>query len=193
MYKNIKSIEISENVIKFETNDNKGSVKSTIPFNFDSKLMNQRHEYDCNDNYKVVIYKNNLVVYQWSEVVLKLFIPTPVRYYIIKDIRLKGVFTLEYRKHLRNEYDSQKHIFVQMNYISDDLEEIVNKVKKKVEKYSKGIHNIPILVCFRDVLEDVIRYSIISSGVVVESGYEPCVEKVEKTRRKLPDIYTVDE
>lgn len=193
MYKNIKSIEIVENVIKFETEENKGSVKSQIPFNFDSKLMNQRHQYDCNDNYEVVIYKNNLIIYQWSDVVLKFFIPVPVRYYINKDIRSKGLFTLEYRKHLRNEYDNQKHIFIQMNYISDDFDGIVTKVKKRVEKYSTGIHNLPILVCFHDVLEEVIRYSIVSGGIVVESGYEPCVKKIVKERVKLPDIYTVDE
>ena len=192
MYKKIKSIEISANVIKFETDEFKGSVRSPAPFNFDSKLSNQRLEYDCNDDYKVVIFKNNLVVYQWQDVVLKFYLPNTVRYYIIKDVKTKGVFSLEYRKHLRGDYDCDKHVLVNMNGIDTESNPAFDRIVKKVGKYSKGVYKQPILIVFYDAQDDLIRYSIVSENVVVESGCETYDERKDPLE-ELPNIFDTDD
>lgn len=192
MYKKIKSIEISATVIKFETDEFKGTVRSPAPFNFDSKLSKQRLEYDCNDNYKVVIFKNNLVIYDYQDVVLKFYIPNPVRYYIIKDVKTKGLFSLEYRKHLRGDYDCDKHVLVNMNGIDTENNSAFDRIVKKVGKYSKGIYKQPILIIFYDAQDDLIRYSIVSENIVVESGCETYDEQKD-TLEELPNIFDTDD
>ena len=191
MYKNIKTIEISANLIKFETNEHlSGRVVTPKPFDFDVKKYDDRLEYDCNDNYKVVISKNYLVLYQWEDIILKFYMPRPVRFYLIKDIRTKGMFSLDYRKHLRSDYDSTKHVLVNMNGVDDDCEE-VNKIRKKAEKYSKGTYHQPIIVIFDDRQENVIRYAIIQDNLIVESS---CMKYIEPREiGELPNIFEMED
>lgn len=190
MYKNIKSIEIFENAIMFETDDFKeGHVKSKLPFLFNSKAFENRLEYECDYDFKVVILRSFLTILKSGNPVLRFYIPRPVRYYIEKDIKTKGFFSLEYRKHLRSDYDNTRHVLVNLNGVDTETDAFA-KIKKKVEKYSKGIHNQPILSVFYDCNEDVIRYSIVSDNTVVESGYEPLTEKPVD---KLPDIFDMED
>ena len=97
------------------------------------------------------------------------------------------------RKHLRSEYDNTRHVLANLNGVDTESDAFA-KIKKKVEKYSRGIHNQPILSVFYDCNEDVIRYSIISDNIVVESGYEPITEKTDKQQvSNLPNIFDTED
>ena len=191
MYKNIKSIEIFKDNIRFEIDDDKntkGNIFSKVPFDFNVKHFETRFEYKT-DYTTIVILRSFMTVFLNDKPILKFYIPRPVRYYIEKDIKLKGSFSLEYRKHLRSEYDNTRHVLANLNGVDTESDAFA-KIKKKVEKYSRGIHNQPILSVFYDCNEDVIRYSIISDNIVVESGYEPITEKTDKQQvSNLPNIF----
>lgn len=191
MYKNIKSIEISANLIKFERADSLcGRVVTQQPFDFDVKKCDSRIVYECNDNYRVIINKSYMILYKFEEVILKFYIPKSVRFYLVKDIKSKGSFSLDYRKHLRNDYDITKHVFINMNGVDSDCDE-VNKIRKKSEKYSKGIFNQPIIIIFHDKQENVIRYAIVHDNLIVESS---CIEYREKKQiGELPNIYDMED
>ncbi len=191
MYKNIKSIEIFKDKIQFEIDDDKntkGTIFSKVPFDFSLKNFETKLEYKT-DYTTIVILRSFMTVFLNDNPILKFYIPRPVRYYIEKDIKLKGSFSLEYRKHLRSEYDNTRHVLANLNGV-DTESDAFTKIKKKVEKYSRGIHNQPILSVFYDCNEDVIRYSIISDNIVVESGYEPLTEKPVD---KLPNIFDTED
>lgn len=191
MYKNIKSIEIFKDKIQFEIDDDKntkGTIFSKVPFDFSLKNFETRFEYKT-DYTTIVILRSFMTVFLNDNPILKFYIPRPVRYYIEKDIKLKGSFSLEYRKHLRSEYDNTRHVLANLNGVDTESDAFA-KIKKKVEKYSRGIHNQPILSVFYDCNEDVIRYSIISDNIVVESGYEPLTEKPVD---KLPNIFDTED
>lgn len=187
MYKNIKSIEIFENKIQFEIDDDKntkGTIFSKLPFDFSLKNFETKLEYKT-DYTMIVILRSFMTISLNDKPILKFYIPRPVRYYIEKDIKTKGSFSLEYRKHLRSEYDNSRHVLVNLNGVDTECDTFY-KIKKKVEKYSRGIHNQPTLSVFYDNNEDVIRYAIVNDNTVVESGYEPLTEKPVD---KLPDIF----
>lgn len=187
MYKNIKSIEIFKDKIQFEIDDDnntKGTIFSKEPFDFSIKNFEKKLEYKT-DSATIVILRSFMTISLNDKPILKFYIPTPVRYYIEKDIKAKGSFSLEYRKHLRSEYDNTRHVLVNLNGVDTETDTFA-KIKKKVEKYSRGIHNQPILSVFYDHIEDVINYAIVSGNIVVESGYEPLTEKPID---KLPDIF----
>lgn len=188
MYKHIKHITISDRVITFETDNKSGTIISTESLDFDVKKYDEKIEYESSFT-KITINRSFLTVTKDGETILRFYIPKPVRYYIEKDIRLKGSFDLEYRKHLRTEYDNTKHVLANLNCVDTDCDAFY-KIVKKIERYSKGIHNQPILSVFYDAAEDIIRYVIISNNSVVESGYEPMTEK---TCEELPNIFNLDD
>jgi len=188
MYKHIKLIKISNKLIEFETNTTSGRIHTTTPLDFCSKRYEEKIVYKCDFDVTVTINRSFLTITKSDQCLLRFYIPKPVRYYIQKDIQTKDHFDLEYRKHLRSEYDNSKHVLVSLNGV--DLEsDSFFKISKRVEQYSRGIHSQPILVVFYDGLEDVIRYSIVHNNIVVESGYEPMVEK----GGNLPNIFDMED
>lgn|GEM_PF-3143445 len=188
MYKHIKLIKISNNRIEFETNVTSLTIILKEKFDFDNKRYEEKLVYKDDFGHVLTINRSFLTITKADSCLLKFYIPKPVRYYIQKDIQIKGHFDLEYRKHLRSEYDNSKHVLVSLNGV--DLEsDSFFKISKRVEQYSRGIHSQPILVVFYDGLEDVIRYSIVHNNIVVESGYEPMVEK----GGNLPNIFDMED
>ncbi len=168
MYKNIKILEITNSGIVVQENG-----KEPVSIKFSSILDFSRYDealvYES-ESASIRIYKRNLIIKTRNEVV-KVYIPKPVRYLIIKDIQKKGLFSLSYRKHLYQEYDSEKHVLIKVNHIPESRDFLIDSAKEKTKNYSTGIHNMPLLICYYDSSQDRLSYNIVKENIVIETGF----------------------
>lgn len=179
MYSKIKTLEIESNLIEFKTNEMPDSVRLRLlsPIIFDDKffveeqiVLMETSDSPDNDRYVCKCLKNNIYITKNDELICKIYVPQKVKYLISKDLRLKGKFSLEYRKHLRSEYSCEKHVFLSFNYIPEKYEKLVEKARKLCQKYSSGIHNQPILCCYIGEQTNSLYYGIVKDNIPVESG-----------------------
>jgi hypothetical protein len=179
MYSKIKNLEIENHFIEFQTTDmlNPLRLRLLTPISYDDKFFVEERfiaaESTSNagfEKYSCKCFKNNICITINNELVCKIYVPQKVKYLISKDLRLKGKFSLEYRKHLRNEYSREKHIFLAFNYIPEKCEKLVDKARKLCQKYSSGLYNQPILCCYFGEQNDSLYYGIIKDNIPVESG-----------------------
>jgi hypothetical protein len=198
MYKHIKSIEIHESKISFELENGVcGIVVTDKPMVFSAKSFEESVNYTASCGYSVHISRSYLTVFlkkkDVHEQLFRFFIPKPVRYLIEKDIRQRDSFTLEYRKHLRSEYDKSKAVIINLNGVDVESYSVLN-ILKRAEKYSTGIHHQPLVILFDDKLDDVIRFYIVSNNIPVESGYlSHDILPEEQEPSDLPNIFEQDD
>lgn len=180
MYSRIKTMEIENDLIEFKTNEMPESVKLRLlsPIVYDDKFFIEEQNIpvestDLSDTSKFACkcLKKNIYITKNDELICKIYVPQKVRYLISKDLRLKGKFSLEYRKHLRSEYSTEKHIFLSFNFIPEKYEKLVEKARKLCQKYSSGIYNQPILCCYFGEQNNSLYYGIIKDNIPVESGW----------------------
>jgi len=191
MYSNIKEFNITRDSIQFQTNEMSDIVTLTTIDNlldFNKLKCDTKRTYDTNqDGITITIYKNNLVIYKDATAICRFYIPVKVKFLIEKDLNKSGEFSLEYRKHIRHEYDSNKCVFMAMNFIPEFAEDLSDILRIKARRYSTGVINMPVVACFYDESTDSLRYGISKDNIVVESGIiEP--EKTHKVT-ELPNIF----
>lgn len=178
MYSRIKILEITRTKIIFD-NDNTYeplTIELNSPITYDDKFfVIERNIIGIGDDgqkYYIRCFKNNVYITDsMSEHICKIYVPQKVKYLIEKDINKSGVFSLEYRKHLRTDYSSDKHIFLAFNYIPEEFEDLVDKAKEKCKQYSTGVYNQPILCVYMDNENERLFFGIVKDSIPVESGY----------------------
>ena len=180
MYSKFKSLEIENLFIEFQTTEMPDSVRLSLltPVSYDDTFFVEEKFIAAEaisrtdtEKYSCRCFKNNIYITTNEELICKIYVPQKVKYLKNKDLRLKGKFSLEYRKHLRSEYSSEKHIFLAFNYIPEKYEKLVNKARALCQKYSSGVYNQPILCCYFGEQNDSLYYGIIKDNIPVESGW----------------------
>jgi len=168
MYKNFECLEIYNNGILVQEHG-KEPVSINLPSMLDFSRYDEALDY-TSESASIRIYKRNLLIKTGTEVI-KVYIPKPVRYLIIKDVNKKGLFSLTYRKHLYQEYDNEKHVLIKVNHIPESRDFLIDSAREKTKNYSTGIHNMPLLICYYDSSQDRLSYNIVKESVVIETGF----------------------
>lgn len=179
MYSKIKTLEIENHFIEFQTTDMSDPVRLRLltPISYDDKFFVEERFVAAEatseagiGKYSCKCWKNNIHINWKDELICKIYVPQKVKYLVSKDLRLKGKFSLEYRKHLRSEFSCEKHVFLAFNYIPEKYEKQVDKLRKLCQKYSSGVYNQPILCCYFGEQNESLYYGIIKDNIPVESG-----------------------
>lgn len=178
MYKNIKTLIIKPAKITFSTEENQEELTISLesPIKYTDKFFVKKmfiHAISENrplKQYMVETYKNNVVIKCGSDVLLKIYVPNKVKYLINKDIEKTSFFSIEYRKHIRSDYDVSNHVTVKLTYIPEEHESMLETAHGYVNKFSRGKANMPILVVHFDFTTEELHYAIIKDNIVVESG-----------------------
>jgi hypothetical protein len=168
MYKNFEVLEISRNKILVQKK-NRDPISMSFSSDLDFSKYDETLDYES-ETVSVRLYKRNMII-KTGDDLIKVYIPKPVRYLIIKDVQKKGLFSLTYRKHLYQEYDSEKHVLIKVNHIPENREFLIDSAEEKAKNYSTGIHNMPILICYYDNSKDRLSYNIVKESVVIETGF----------------------
>ncbi len=179
MYKNIECLEISNNRILVQEHG-KELVSINLPSMMDFSKYDEALDYES-EIASVRIYKRHMIIKTGNELI-KVYIPKPVRYLIIKDIKNKGLFSLTYRKHLYQEYNNEKHVLIKVNHIPENRDFLIDSAKEKVKNYSTGIYNMPLLICYYDSAQDRLSYNIVKENIVIETGFIDafaCVDRLK--------------
>ncbi len=168
MYKNIEILEITSSRVllqKYGKEPISINLSSIIDFSKYDEILDYESE-----TASVRIYKKNMII-KTDDELIKVYIPKPVRYFIIKDVQKKGLFSLTYRKHLYQEYDNEKHVLIKVNHIPESRDFLIDSAQEKVKKYSTGIYNMPLLICYYDSSQDRLFYNIVKENIVIETGF----------------------
>lgn len=168
MYKNFEVLEISRNKILVQKK-NQDPLSIYFSSDLDFSKYDEALDYES-ETALVRIYKRNMLIKTGNELI-KVYIPRPVRYLIIKDVNKKGLFSLTYRKHLYQEYDNEKHVLIKVNHIPESRDFLIDSAREKTKNYSTGIHNMPLLICYYDSSQDRLSYNIVKESVVIETGF----------------------
>ena len=112
MYRLFKEIKVSRHRILLELKDGR-----SFEYNFPDKELvfkqdiGNQHIISSESHQSICILKDRICLFNSTGCMEYFQCPKEMFYYIEKDIRLKGEFSLEYRKHFRWKFD-KRHVRV---------------------------------------------------------------------------------